>query len=541
MLKSEILQYLKVKERTLRNLINDGYITVDKSNKAKHQYTIVDESFLADFDETQYLARKKEQSNQKRSQSMTKYIQQHPEHRELISRRTSEELQKIPEVLSKRSVENWQKDSFRAIQKESREQYWSNDDNRAAHGQIIKTKVWGNHRDTMLLGMEKRWSKEEEHIKIRKSLKATYASAQVRQNVSIGVKASYERDGKAIYEKRMITRRKNKTVKTSKLQEFYTDWFNRKGLTVQTEVPYPSEPTLHCDWLLDELDLYIEGHFTWTHDNRPFDETDEYCLKTLEYCKQRAATSKYYANKIYTWTNSDVRRAKSAAKDNLNWIALYSVKEFEQFFSKIQYNQVILRPWDNYKKIILSTSDKTKLMARKCDIREVSLKDSKQFLSSYHYQGPTKTSLVSLGLYYNDELVQLMTFGKPRYNRNYEYELLRLCSKFGYSITGGSTKLLSHFETAYKPKSIISYCDKDKFSGTVYETLGFSKLSEQCSKHWYNYWEDRHITDNLLRQRGADALLKTSYGKGTSNDDIMRAHNYIEITDSGQTTYIKLL
>lgn len=541
MLKSEILQYLQIQNRTLCNLVNDGYIQVDKSNKAKHQYIIVDTGFFKSFNEIEYLFMKKEQTKQKKSASMTAYIQAHPEHKKLISRRTSEELLKRSNKLSERSILNWQSEEFQQKQKTSREQYWSNNDNRIAHGKIIKEKVWGEHRDSMIQGIDKRWSKKEEHQKQRTKLKESYKSIEVRQNVSKGVKASYQKDGKQIYEKRMATKRKNGTIKTSKLQQFYTKWLLNKGITVETEVPYPSEPTLHCDWKLIEFNLFIEGHFTWTHDIVPFNDTDAYCLKTLEYCKRRAQTSKYYANKIYTWTNSDVRRKLSAERDNLNWIALYSVQEFEQFFTSIKYKNITLRPWDNYKKIIDNLSNSTALMARKCEIKEVSLKDSKDFLNKYHYQSSTRSSKINLGLYYNDELVELMTFGKPRYNRNYDYELLRLCTKHGYTIIGGAAKLLKHFEKTYSPKSIISYCDKDKFSGDIYETLGFSKLSEQKSVHWYNYWEDRHITDNLLRQKGADKLLGTNFGKGTSNEDIIRSKGYIDIIDNGQITYIKLL
>ena len=64
-----------------------------------------------------------------------------------------------------------------------------------------------------------------------------------------------------------------------------------------------------------------------------------------------------------------------------------------------------------------------------------------------------------------------MTFGKPRYNKNYEWELVRFCSHF--QVVGGAEKLFTYFRNRYKPKSIISYCDKSKFIGKVYTNLGF--------------------------------------------------------------------
>ena len=143
------------------------------------------------------------------------------------------------------------------------------------------------------------------------------------------------------------------------------------------------------------------------------------------------------------------------------------------------------------------------------------------------------------GLYYNGELIEIMSFGKPRYNKKYEYELLRLCTKFEYNVIGGSEKLFKYFINNYNPTSIISYCDNSKFKGNVYKTLGFElKNYGTPSKHWYNDKLKLHITDNLLRQRGFDQLFKTKYGKGVSNEQLMRNNKFVEIYDAGQSVWV---
>ena len=38
---------------------------------------------------------------------------------------------------------------------------------------------------------------------------------------------------------------------------------------------------------------------------------------------------------------------------------------------------------------------------------------------------------------------------------------------------------------------------------------------------WLQDNGERHITDNLLRQRGFDQLFNTNYDKGTSNEELM--------------------
>ena len=203
------------------------------------------------------------------------------------------------------------------------------------------------------------------------------------------------------------------------------------------------------------------------------------------------------------------------------------------------FNCIHVFDWDDKDKIINMFLPKSILYARHCEVKEISLKEANDFLNLYHLQNGLMKQDVCLGLFYNDSLVEVMTFGKPRYNKNYDYELLRLCTHKDYRVTGGSEKLFKYFLDNYKPNSIISYCDKSKFSGEVYTRLGFTLKGEaKPSRHWYNIKEKKHITDNLLRQRGFDQLFGTNYGKGTSNDELMLEHNFVEVYDCGQSTYI---
>ena len=202
------------------------------------------------------------------------------------------------------------------------------------------------------------------------------------------------------------------------------------------------------------------------------------------------------------------------------------------------YHCIHVWDWDDWDKIISMLKPKQTLYARKLELREVGKTECADFLNAYHLQGSCKGQVVRLGLYMNDILVELMTFGKPRYNKHYEYELLRLCSHSDYIVVGGAERLFKHFVDAYKPNGIVSYCDASKFDGKVYERLGFGlKTVSSPTKHWYNIKSGQHITDNLLRQRGFDQLFNASYGKGTSNDVLMLEHGFLPICDCGQYSY----
>lgn len=201
------------------------------------------------------------------------------------------------------------------------------------------------------------------------------------------------------------------------------------------------------------------------------------------------------------------------------------------------YDLISVFDWDDWEKIKYLLQDKETLYARKLEIKEVDKKECNEFLNNYHLQNSCNGQEIRLGLYKDNELIEIMTFGKPRYNKNYEWELLRLCTKPEYKVVGGAEKLFKHFIELVNPKSIISYCDNSKFSGEVYTRLGFTQKGKPSpSLHWSKGSE--HITDNLLRQRGFDQLFNTNYGKGTSNEELMIEHGWLPIYDCGQMTFI---
>lgn len=178
-----------------------------------------------------------------------------------------------------------------------------------------------------------------------------------------------------------------------------------------------------------------------------------------------------------------------------------------------------------------------KIGARKCTIKEISSEDANTFLNIYHRQKAV-FAIYNIGLFYNNCLVAIMTFGYPRYNQRYQWELLRLCFHSDYRIIGGASKLFNYFIETYNPHSILSYCDYNYFSGDVYTKLGFSLLRvSKNSKIWKK--DDKFITDNLLRQLGADKLIGTHDGKNTDNKEILLREGWIpEIDKKGQGTYI---
>ena len=184
---------------------------------------------------------------------------------------------------------------------------------------------------------------------------------------------------------------------------------------------------------------------------------------------------------------------------------------------------------------------KRRLYARNCIVQEVDKQEASSFISKHHLQGNVKDR-IRLGLYFNDELISIMTFGTPRYNKKYEYELIRYC--YSANIVGGAEKLFKYFINKYEVKSVVSYCDLSKFTGKVYNTLGFKLLRNSApSKHWYHPKTYQHYTDTLIRQQGFSRIINNKNADEdnlatSDNNMLMLEAGFVEIYDCGQATYV---
>lgn len=232
-----------------------------------------------------------------------------------------------------------------------------------------------------------------------------------------------------------------------------------------------------------------------------------------------------------------------SATHNSTWSPYNTLKDTDYHYLKSQaaisqgYRCICIWDWDSINVLLSLLKPRDRVYARQCVIKEVSIVDAREFLTTYHFQGYVRDS-IRLGLYHNDKLVSIMTFGQPRYSKKYDYELIRYCSSC--NVIGGVEKLFKHFTSNYKG-SIISYCDLSKFTGDIYDKLGFTYKSVSIGKHWYNMSTKMHITDNLLRQQGFDRLVGKefgTYGKGVSNEELMLLNGFVEIYDCGQKSYV---
>lgn len=78
--------------------------------------------------------------------------------------------------------------------------------------------------------------------------------------------------------------------------------------------------------------------------------------------------------------------------------------------------------------------------ARKCELKEVGKEETKTFLESTHIQGASQNIKLSLGLYYQNELLALATFGR-HHRQTGGIVLNRFCGKTNWTVSGGLSRL----------------------------------------------------------------------------------------------------
>lgn len=233
----------------------------------------------------------------------------------------------------------------------------------------------------------------------------------------------------------------------------------------------------------------------------------------------------YWHSNIFKESNYHQKKVLQCIKNNIHLVSIF---EYE-WDDDVKKEKII-----QYLKSILCKNNV--IYARDTKVIEISGDRAYEFENVNHLQGSAHSS-VNVALTYNNEIVGLMTFGKPRFNSEYQYELIRLCFKSDITVVGGANKMLKHFIREYNPDSIISYCNLSKFTGKVYSELGF-KISELTKPNYV--WFDTHSRKYYSRYQTMKSDL-ISRGIGTieqTEDDIMEEIQCIKIYDCGNIKFI---
>jgi hypothetical protein len=105
-----------------------------------------------------------------------------------------------------------------------------------------------------------------------------------------------------------------------------------------------------------------------------------------------------------------------------------------------------------------------------------------------------------------DTLVSLMTFGKPRFNKHYKWELLRFCNLIDCSVVGSGYKLLNYFKKEFMldGDKLLSYGNRrwTYKHNNFYENNGFELLNiSEPGYYYFKLNEPENIYHRVVFQK----------------------------------------
>lgn len=189
-------------------------------------------------------------------------------------------------------------------------------------------------------------------------------------------------------------------------------------------------------------------------------------------------------------------------------------------------------------KQILGIKDRI-IYAKDCELKQVDTDEEKSFLIKNHLQEYRKSDLC-YGLYYENELVFLMSFGKSFFHKlnDNEYELIRCCSKLNTSVFSGASTIFKYFVKTLNPIKIISYANSDwsiENYKNLYRQLGFKYQHLSEPNYSYVIGKLRHSRYGFTKE-----ILKKKYGcpEYMSEHEFCLSMGWYRIYDNGNLFYI---
>ena len=230
--------------------------------------------------------------------------------------------------------------------------------------------------------------------------------------------------------------------------------------------------------------------------------------------------------------HSEIFKTKEEVMEKKNICEKVGVKLITVWEDDWEYKKNIVKS-----RILNILNKSRKIYARKCEVREASASEERKFLDQNHIQGWCPSS-IKIGLYFESELVSIMTFGGYRIalgkkSKEGEYELLRFCNSLNTTVIGGASKIFKEFIKKFRPLKILSYQNNSWNTGNLYENLGFKKTGLTAQNY---YWCKGNVRFNRYNFR-KDKLVKEGFDQNLTENDIMIERGYYKSWDMGNVKW----
>lgn len=205
--------------------------------------------------------------------------------------------------------------------------------------------------------------------------------------------------------------------------------------------------------------------------------------------------------------------------------------------------QIFEDEWVNSKELtkkkvlhLLGVSTSERLFARKLVVEKISKAESDKFFIENHIQGTCSSSLV-LGLRNGSELVACMSFGRNRFTKDMDLELLRFATS--KTIVGGFSKILAaFFRSNPGVQAITSYSDKRWSEGGVYKTNGFEYVGSSEPGYFYVHASAMKRYNRVLFQKHKLPGKLKVFDPILSETENMKNNGYMRVFDCGMDKWV---
>lgn len=183
--------------------------------------------------------------------------------------------------------------------------------------------------------------------------------------------------------------------------------------------------------------------------------------------------------------------------------------------------------WDNAEMILKSicVSPDNIIKAADCDVYKLNLDVADKFIVDNHYAGRHRGQLFALGLIKDNEIYQVMTFGKPTYDKSHYVQIYRMCNKLGYAVDTGYDRL-SQAASNFGLYDIVAYCDRAKSDGSDLDIIGMKRI--------------RTTPPQLIWSKGAEYKYDSLFYSGKidySQRQKLIQDGWMSVYDCGQFVY----
>ena len=271
----------------------------------------------------------------------------------------------------------------------------------------------------------------------------------------------------------------NKHCRISQINKNVHDLLEAKGVSVDYELRIRNR---FYDLVVPELNTVIEIDPTFTHTSAPtvFDEL--------------GTPSTYHINKT-----------KLAEEHGYRCIHIFD--------------------WDDVSKVVDSLQPKQSVNINDTEIYLLNTDVARTFIdrisiNSYY----SRSNSLCFGLVRNkEEIISMISIGKPRHNKCYDAEIYHILTDPRYRIDCGLAKLFSFITASYGIDNIVSYSDIAKDDPSIYEELPMRLSRYNPPKLWWSKGNKRMSSDSV-------------YNKKITRDNMIK-DGWLPVYDCGQRVY----